>query len=340
MPHPLRVLLFGYGTAGRVFHGPLLAASPDYAVEVIVTSDPARIAAARADHPGAQVVADADAAFARAGDCDLAVVGTPNDTHVELAGRALKAGLHVVVDKPLALTAREASELTRAADAAGRTLSVFQNRRWDGDFLTVRDVLTSGELGDVFVFESAFEWWKPEVTGGRKDRTTVADGGGILFDLAPHLVDQALLLFGPVQAVHAEADARRQGAVNDDDVLLSLRHANGVRSRLWMSSMAAQERPRFMLRGTRGTYQTFGLDPQEPQLEAGLRPGHPEFGVKPPELWGRIGGGKAPRSVPTRRGSYETYYAELATTLRTGARPPVDPRDSITVLEIIEAALG
>ena len=113
-------------------------------------------------------------------------------------------------------------------------LKVFQNRRWDGDFLTVRDVLTSGELGDLFVFESAFEWWKPEVMDRRKDRTTVADGGGILYDLAPHLIDQALILFGPVRTVHAEVDARRLNSVNDDDVLVSLEHESGVRSRLWL----------------------------------------------------------------------------------------------------------
>ncbi|MEV4630292.1 Gfo/Idh/MocA family oxidoreductase [Micromonospora sp. NPDC049523] len=336
---PLRVLLFGYGLAGRVFHGPLLTAAGDYRVDVIVTSDPGRAEAARADHPGARVVADADAAFALAGDCDLAVVCTPNDTHVELARRSLDAGLHVVVDKPLALTATEAEGLVAAADAAGRTLTVFQNRRWDGDFLTVREVLASGELGDVFAFESAFEWWKPEVTDGRKDRTVLADGGGILYDLAPHLVDQALLLFGPVRAVHAEVDARRPGAVNDDDVLVSLEHESGVRSRLWMSSVAAQVRPRFVLRGTRGSYVTFGLDPQESQLLAGSRPGDADFGVTPRERWGRLGATPDLRDVPTRRGSYESYYPALATALRTGTRPPVDPRDSIAVLRVIEAAL-
>ncbi|WP_329138295.1 Gfo/Idh/MocA family oxidoreductase [Streptomyces sp. NBC_01476] len=338
MSDPIRVLLFGYGLAGQVFHGPLLATSPAYTVQAIVTSDPARAAAARADHPDARVVADADTAFAAAEDYDLAVVATPNETHAELARRALKAGLHVVVDKPLALTAHDAEELTDAADAAGRTLSVFQNRRWDGDFLTLRDVIASGDLGDVFVFESAFEWWKPEVTDGRKDRTPVSDGGGILFDLAPHLVDQALLLFGPVESVHAEVDARRPGAVNDDDVLVSLRHTNGVRSRLWMSSLAAQEHPRFQARGTHGSYRSFGLDPQEAQLQAGLRPGDADFGIKPSELWGEISDGNARRPVPTEAGSYETYYAELATALHAGTRPPVDPRDSIAVLKIIEAA--
>jgi predicted dehydrogenase len=337
---PLRVLLFGYGLAGRVFHGPLLAASDDYTIDVVVTSDPARAAAARADHPGARVVADADAAFAVAGGCDLAVLCTPNNTHVALASRALDAGLHVVVDKPLALTVQEAEGLIEAADAAGRTLTVFQNRRWDGDFLTVRDVLASGDLGDVFVFESAFEWWKPEVTDRRKDRTTVADGGGILYDLAPHLIDQALILFGPVRAVHAEVDARRPDAVNDDDVLVSLEHESGVRSRLWMSSVAAQGRPRFVLRGTRGSYVTFGLDPQESQLKAGMRPGDAGFGIEPRERWGRIGVGVDVREVPTRGGSYESYYPELAATLRTGSRPPVDPRDSIAVMRVIEAALG
>lgn len=341
MPNPpIRVLLFGYGLAGRVFHAPLLAAAGDYSIDVVVTSDPDRAASARADHPGTQVVADAGAAFATARDGDLAVVGTPNHTHVELARRALDAGMHVVVDKPAALTVREVEGLVEAAEAAGRTLTVFQNRRWDGDFLTVRDVLASGELGDVFAFESAFEWWKPEVTGRRKDHTTVADGGGILYDLGPHLIDQALVLFGPVRAVHAEVDARRPGAVNDDDVLVSLHHDSGVRSRLWMSSLAAQPRPRFVLRGTRGSYVTHGLDPQESQLKDGMRPGDAGFAAKPRQQWGRIGAGADARELPTRDGSYLSYYTELAAALRTGSRPPVDPRDSIEVMRLIEAALG
>lgn len=139
--------------------------------------------------------------------------------------------------------------------------------------------------------------------------------------------------------MHAEVDARRPGAVNDDDVLVSLEHVSGVRSRLWMSSVAAQVRPRFVLRGTRGAYVSFGLDPQESQLEAGSRPGDEDFGVTPRERWGRIGAGADLREVPTRRGSYESYYRELAVALRTGSRPPVDPRDSVAVLRVIEAAL-
>ncbi|MFJ2634196.1 Gfo/Idh/MocA family oxidoreductase [Streptomyces sp. NPDC087422] len=162
--------------------------------------------------------------------------------------------------------------------------------------------------------------------------------GGFLFDLAPHLVDQALLFFGPVETVHADVEARRPNAVNDDDVLVSLRHTNGVRTRLWMSSLAAHDRPRFLLRGARGSHRTFGLDPQEAQLEAGLRPGDADFGVEPAEPRGEIADGAAPRPVPTRPGSYETCYSELATALRTGTPPPVDPRDSVAVLRVIEAA--
>jgi len=188
-----------------------------------------------------------------------------------------------------------------------------------------RDLLRSGELGDGFLFESAFEWWKPDVTDGRKDRTTLTDGGGILYDLAPHLIDQAIVLLGPVRKVHAEVDARRPDALNDDDVLVCLQHESGARSRLWMSSLAAQERPRFLLRGTRGSYVTYGLDPQESQLDAGQRPGDTGFGVEPNERWGQIGAGLDTRKVPTQTGSYTTYYTELAAALRAG---------------VIEAALG
>lgn len=341
MTAPLRAALLGYGLAGRVFHAPFLAADPAWSLDVVVTSDAERSAAARADHPGATVLPRAQDALERADELDVVVVATPNHLHVPQAQAALDAGLHVVVDKPVAVTSAQARALvTRAADA-GRVLTVFQNRRWDGDFRTLRRVLESGDLGDVVTFESAFEWWKPQVTGRRKDQVPLAEGGGILYDLGPHLVDQAVQLFGPVVEVHAEVDARRAGAVNDDDAFVSLRHETGVRSRLWMSALAAQRRPRFRVLGTRGAFVKHGLDPQEHQLAAGVRPGDARLGVEPESAWATVGvEGEDVRRESTLPGDYAEFYRLLAAAVRGEGPVPVDPEDAVRALEVLEAAHG
>ncbi|MGW4157915.1 Gfo/Idh/MocA family protein, partial [Micromonospora chersina] len=240
---PLRVGLVGYGLAGSVFHAPLIATTEGLALDTVITSNPERQRQARAEHPDVRVAASPDDLLARAGDLDLLVVASPNKTHVPLATAALKAGLPVVVDKPLAGTAAEARELAALAEERGLLLSVFQNRRWDNDFLTLRRLLDDGELGDVWRFESRFERWRPQTKGGWRESGDPAEIGGLLYDLGSHVVDQALVLFGPVTQVYAEAVVRRAGAETDDDTFLALTHANGVRSHLYVSATAAQLGP-------------------------------------------------------------------------------------------------
>ncbi|WP_440710779.1 Gfo/Idh/MocA family protein [Herbiconiux sp. YIM B11900] len=343
MSNPLRTGVLGYGLGGRVFHAPLIAADPAYALTTIVTGNPERAAQASERYGADVVVPDADALFARAGQLDLVVVTSPNDTHVPLAHRALDAGLDVVVDKPFALTAAEAREVIAHADAVGRRVAVFQNRRWDGDFLTVRALIASGELGEVRQFESAFEWWKPELGAKQwKNEATPAEGGGILYDLGPHLIDQALQLFGEVDVegggVHAELDARREGSVNDDDSFVSLTHHSGVRSRLWMSAVSPANRPRFRVVGSRAVFESWGLDPQENQLQDGLGTDDPAFGLSEENPVGVLRAPGESREVVLERGDYPGFYRDLAESLRTGAPLPVDPRDSEQVLRIIERA--
>ena len=203
----LRVAVVGYGLAGRVFHAPLIAARPDMRVAAVVTADPERRAAAESDHPGVRVVERADALWERPGDLDLVVVAAPNRAHVPLARAAIAAGLAVVVDKPLAPDAASARALADEAAAAGVMLTVFQNRRWDGDFLTVRRLLAEGAVGEPVRFESRFDRWRPVVDGGRwRERPGAEEAGGLLADLGSHLIDQAVTLFGPPTAVHAEVD--------------------------------------------------------------------------------------------------------------------------------------
>jgi scyllo-inositol 2-dehydrogenase (NADP+) len=332
----IRTGVIGFGTAGRVFHAPFLGTNPEYSLDVVVTANAERKEKANRLHPEARVVPEPADLFAAAADLDLVVIGSPSGTHVEMAHAALDAGLAVVVDKPFSATAAEGQELIEKAERLNLPLTVFQNRRWDGDFLTLRSLLERGALGEVRRFESRFEWWKPEVATSWKTEATPAEGGGILFDLGAHLIDQALLLFGPVEDVYAEVATHRKGAAADDDTFVSLRHASGVRSHLWMNAMAAQAGPRFRVLGSSSAYTKWGLDGQEAALVAGAQPTDPGFGVEDEFTWGLLGAAGATQSVPTEPGRYSAFYSALADALLRGAPLPVDPADSVRVIGIIE----
>ncbi|MEO7274162.1 MAG: Gfo/Idh/MocA family oxidoreductase [Vicinamibacterales bacterium] len=338
MPAALRVALIGYGHAGAVFHGPLIAATTGARLAAIVTADPARRAQAAAAHPEARLLPDADALWGIAADLDLVVIATPNRTHVPLALAAIDAGLAVVVDKPIAARASDAQALIDAAQRAGTPLTVFQNRRWDGDFLTVQRLLAEGSLGRIARFESRYERWRPAVKTAWRMHDAPDEAGGLLFDLGAHVIDEALHLFGPAESVYAQLDSRRPGVTVDDDSFVAVTHASGVRSHLWMSSVAAQTGPRFRLLGSAGAFVKYGLDVQEDALRSGLDPRSPGWGVEPPDKWGRLGIGDDTRLVSTEPGAYLQFYTALVTALRRGGAMPVDPRDSVASLVVIEAA--
>ncbi|MFI9624895.1 Gfo/Idh/MocA family oxidoreductase [Streptomyces sp. NPDC052042] len=340
----LRVALIGYGLAGSVFHAPLIAATGGLVLDTVVTSDEERRARARTEFPAVRFAAAPEELWQRAGELDLVVIASPNRTHVPLATAALEAGLPVVVDKPIAGTAAEARGLAALARKRGLLLSVFQNRRWDNDFRTLARLLTDGELGTVQRFESRFERWRPQLKGGWRESGDPREIGGLLYDLGSHVVDQALVLFGPVVRVYAESDVRRPGAETDDDTFLALTHANGVRSHLYVSATAAQLGPRFRVLGSTAGYVKYGLDPQEAALRAGARPtdGEP-WGEEPETLWGRIGSGESPLTgggapVPTVPGDYRTYYAAVHDALRGKGGNPVTALQAATVLDVLEAA--
>jgi predicted dehydrogenase len=331
----VRVALIGYGLAGAAFHAPLIETVDGLELAAIVTRNPERRAAAAGTHPGAELLESADEVMARAGDFGLVVVASPNSTHVPLARAAIEAGLPVVVDKPLAASTAQARPLIELARERGVMLTVFQNRRWDGDFLTARALIEGGDLGPVHRFESRFERWRPEIKAGWREEDP-DKAGGVLYDLGSHLVDQALQLFGPARDVYGEVDVRRPGATVDDDAFVAITHASGVRSHLWMSATAAQLGPRLRVLGGQGAYVKYGLDPQEDALRAGRTPAEPHWGEEPEAAWGLVGSDDDPRPLRTEAGAYQHFYEGVERALRDGAEPPVDPADAVAALEVLE----
>jgi scyllo-inositol 2-dehydrogenase (NADP+) len=323
----VRTALIGYGLGGRVIHRPLLQAVPSIALTHVVTADPGRRAQAESDVPDAALLPTVEALWSRADEFDAVVVVTANDAHVPLATAALDLGKAVVVDKPLATTADDAASLVAHAAATGAPLTAFHNRRWDSDTLTARALLEDGVLGVVHRIESRFTRFRPTVADRWRERP---GGGGVLLDLGTHLVDQAVHLLGPVAAVHAEVAVRRPGAVVDDDVLLSLRHASGASSLLWCSAAAPWTGPRLVLQGSAAGWVKHGLDGQEAaQRDGRALPAEPDG-----ELWDENGS----RPVASSQGDWAAFYRGFAAAVLEGAPVPVEPADAVTVLRVLEAA--
>ena len=336
----MRVGLIGYGLAGSAFHAPLIAATQGLRLATVVTSQEDRAAQARREHPGVRVVSTADILWQQTDSLDLIVIASPNRTHVRLARASLEAGLPVVVDKPLAATVAEARSVVDEAARRNLMLTVFQNRRWDGDYLTLQRLLREGELGDVLRFESRFERWRPTLKGGWRESGDPEEAGGLLYDLGSHLIDQALHLFGPVSRVYAEVKRRREGVEVDDDSFVALTHESGVQSHLWMSAVAAQQGPRFRVLGTRAAWTKHGLDVQEEALRAGARAEGADWGRELREHWGELATGDEAHRVPTEPGAWPRFYSGVVECLTADAPPPVDARDAIAVLDVIEMAFA
>ncbi len=338
---PIRTGIIGFGLSGRVFHAPFIATNPAFRLDLVATSDPERAAEAKRQHPDVAVVGTPDELLARAGDLDLVILASPAHTHLEQGLAALEAGAHIVIDKPFVPTVIDAKKLIAKADEVGRTISVFHNRRWDGDFLTVQKVVANGSLGDIHRFESTFERWGSPKLDRWQGMVDPAQGGGITFDLGSHLIDQVLHLFGPATVEHAELRQVHEGTVSDDDAFISLLHASGVSSHLTMSRAAAQSGPRFRVIGSKSGYSVYGLDGQEAALKEQRWPGSEGYGITPEAEWGVIGidgSAEGLTPVPTEPGAYPEFYAGVAAAIREGAPTPVDPKDALEVVRIIERA--
>ena len=335
---PLAVGLIGYGLGGSAFHAPLVAATPGLRLAAVVTRDTERRAEVRRRYPDARLADDVAALWAMADELDLVVVTSPNVTHVPYARAALEAGLHVVVDKPFAATADEARSVGELAGRVSRLAIPFQNRRWDGDFLTVQRLIREGALGTIHRFESRFERLRATAKPGWTQPGAAERCEGIVYDIGSHLIDQALHLFGPVSEVYAELAQRHPDVVVEDEAFLSLAHASGVRSHLYTSAAAAQPGPRFSVWGSRAAYVKHGLDGQEAALRAGGIPTGDEWGAEPREHWGMVGAGTEIHQEPTAHGAYPAFYAGVERAIRGEAPPPVQVSDAAAYLEVIAAA--
>ena len=330
-----RVVLLGYGLAGRVFHAPLIGAEPDLDLAAVVTANPERQAQVRADLPGVDILSTAEEAWAY--DADLAVIATVNSAHVPQTTAALNAGMHVVVDKPLAGSASQAQALIDLAAEHGRQLHVFQNRRWDSEILTARSAIDNGLIGSPHRLESRFERWRPTPKGGWREEGPAEDLPGLLYDLGAHLVDQALHLLGPVDRVFASVRRVRAGATADDDTQILLEHVSGAVSILSVSSASAFNGPRLRLLGTGGGLWIDSLDTQEDALREGRLPGDERWGEEADDAL-IVTGTEPPRPLPRERGNWAAYYRGVAASLHGESAPPVDPRDVVQDLRVIEAA--
>lgn len=333
MEDTVNVALLGYGYSGKTFHAPLITQVAGLRLTHVVSRDERKVLI---DWPHVAVLASADEAFANP-DVNLVVIATPNDTHFDLAARGLSAGKNVVVDKPFTTTVAEASELVALAGSLGRMLSVFQNRRWDSDFLTVRGVLHEGRIGEVVHFESHFDRYRPEVQVRWRERP--GPGGGVWYDLGPHLVDQVLQLFGTPATIYADFESQRNGARAVDYSHVLLRYGR-TRVILHAASLVAAETARFTIHGRLGSFIKYGLDTQEEALRNGETPGSPGWG-RDPQLGTLViphENGAQSTKVPSALGNYLLYYEAIRDSMLHGAPNPVPPTQALAVMMVLEIA--
>lgn len=326
----INVGLVGFGLAGKAFHAPFIRAVSGLRLVAIAR----RSAEPDSAYPDVRFVSGVEQLLA-IDEIQLVVVATPNDLHAPIARECLNAGRHVVIDKPFATTLQEAEELVALARQRDRIVTVFQNRRWDGDFKTVRQLLAKGGLGRVVLYESHFDRFRPKLRGTWHERPQ--PGMGLLFDLAPHLVDQALVLFGTPQYISADLRRERDGtSVNDAfDVVF---HYPRLRALLRASAIVAEPGPRFWICGTEGTFTKYGLDPQEEAMKQGGNPTTRGWGEEPESLWGRLTKAAGTEIIPTIAGDYRGYYENVQNAVQGTAPLEVTSEQALDVMRALDLA--
>jgi scyllo-inositol 2-dehydrogenase (NADP+) len=338
MDQVINVGLIGYGFAGRTFHAPVIASVPELKLASVVQRSGD---GAKERYPWVRIVRDTESLYADP-SIDLVVVTTPSTDHYSFTKAALLAGKHVVVEKPFTATTEEADELIGLARERGLVLSVFHNRRWDGDFLTLSQIVRQGIVGRLTDAEFRWERFSP-IANPERWRDSGGPGTGVFYDLGVHFLDQALSLFGTPLQIKADIRTIRDGAVSDDAFDVTLTYADGLRLALRSMLLARQPGPRYTLHGTAGTFVKYGEDPQEGALKAGLSPGTPGWGDEPEESWGAIeadmGGLRFSGRIRTLPGSYQSYYRNVAGAINGTAELAVKPEEARMAVRLIELGL-
>ena len=335
----IKVGVIGYGYSAKTFHIPLIESSASFELVAISSSQTELL---RMKYSAISLYDNAPALIAGA-DLDLIIITAPNNVHFSLAKLCLEKGINVVIEKPMVTTSLQAIELIQLANDSGLLLSVFHNRRWDGDFLTAKSLLQQNRFGSVRFFESHFDRFRPTVRPRWREQP--GEGTGIWFDLGAHIVDQAICLFGLPEALTARCLPLREGSQTTDYFHVILHYEN-LEVVLHASSFSAAPNMRFRIEGTQGTYVKYGLDPQEEQLKTGITPNDPLYGVEKAANYGRFygeisgdtSGQIRETTVETVNGCYQQYYAEIAQAITLGGPNPVEPNDVVEVLRILELA--
>ncbi|MFC4075337.1 oxidoreductase [Salinithrix halophila] len=337
MRKDIKVGIIGYGLSGKVFHAPIIGATEGLQVTKVVTS---RREEVRRDWPQVSVTEEPKDLIMDP-DIDLVVIATPNTLHYPLAKEALQAGKHAVVEKPFTIHSEEGEELARIAEEKGLALSVYHNRRWDNDFLTIKSCMEQGHLGEVHTWKTHYHRYRPLVRD--RWRETAGEGAGTLFDLGSHLIDQALHLFGEPDTVWGDVLIQRDGAGAPDYFHLVLGYGDYRRVDLRSSSIVKGAGPRFEVHGSKGSFIKYGLDGQEEALKQGAKPGDAGWGEDDPCNYGQLTldrhGETVIETVPTLRGCYEEYYRQIRDALTHGAPVPVTAGEATRVIRVIERAM-
>ncbi|HHF3038326.1 TPA: oxidoreductase [Vibrio diabolicus] len=329
---PVKTAVIGYGYSAKTFHLPFIKALPNLTLSAISSRQQEAV---QNDWPDAQWFADANTLLDDS-DAELVIITAPNDVHYELAKRALNNGKHVIVEKPFVTRIEDGNELIALAEEKGLVLSVFHNRRWDGDFLTVKSLIEQGKLGDVRLFESHFDRYRPEVR--QRWREQAQDGGGILFDLAPHLLDQALVLFGLPDAIDAQCRMMRPGATTIDYYNLVLHYPDHI-VHLHSNLYSPEPNLRYKVLGTEAKYEKYGLDPQEGYLKEGRLPENDAWSEDDEALYGVRYDEDGAQTIKTERGAYQAYFVGVADAIRLGTDNPVPAVQAVQNIALIEMAL-
>lgn len=328
----IKTAIVGYGFSAKTFHLPFIESLPEFEVSAISSS---KIDALKQDWPNAAHYLTAEEML-RQSDAPLVIITAPNDVHFSLAKLALENNKHVILEKPFVTKVADGQTLIALAKEKGLILSVYHNRRWDGDFLTIKELIAEKTLGNIKHFESHFDRFRPVLR--QRWRENAQDGGGLLFDLGPHLIDQTLQLFGLPEAITAQCKIMREGATNIDYFNLTLHYPDKL-ALLSASLFCAGPNLRFNIQGDRANYIKWGLDPQEDKLKAGVRPDTADWGQENNDQYGRLYFEDGLQAAATKPGCYQHFFLQIADAINSGAKPPVSAEDALWNIKLIELAI-